>query len=150
MSQYLLFGSQASLFTRKAWGFLRWRKLDYDEQDIITEIMEKVILANVGWPVIPILQTSDGEITQDTVDLIAHVETQFPDPSFMLNGPVQRLVSHLIQLYADEWLTIRRCIIVGIVRNGFILNLAVHLRPKHLPKINTGSAIVYALWSGAL
>lgn len=106
MSQYSLFGSQASLFTGKARGYLRWKKLDFVEHAVTKKIMEEVILPNVGWPVIPVLQVPGGQIVQDTVDIIAHVEAATTGPSVMPEGPVQRLASLLLQLYADEWLTI--------------------------------------------
>ncbi|WP_166422357.1 glutathione S-transferase family protein [Paraglaciecola sp. 20A4] len=106
MSQYSLFGSQASLFTGKARGYLRWKKLDFVEHAVTKKIMEEVILPNVGWPVIPVLQLPNGQIVQDTVDIIAHVENVTTGPSVMPKGPIQQLVSLLLQLYADEWLTI--------------------------------------------
>lgn len=106
MSQYLLFGSQASLFTGKARGYLRWKKLDFVEHAVTQKIMEDIILPNVGWPVIPVIQTPEGEIIQDTAEIITHVEAATTGPSVMPDGSVQRLVSLLIQLYADEWLTI--------------------------------------------
>lgn len=106
MSQYLLFGSQASLFTGKARGYLRWKKLDFVEHAVTPKIMKEVILPHVGWPVIPVLQAPNGTIVQDTVDIIAHVEAATPGPSVMPKGPIQQLVSLLLQLYADEWLTI--------------------------------------------
>ncbi|MEH6559132.1 MAG: glutathione S-transferase N-terminal domain-containing protein [Oceanicoccus sp.] len=106
MSQYSLFGSQASLFTGKARGYLRWKKLDFVEHAVTQKIMEEVILPNVGWPVIPVLQAPNGQVVQDTVDIIAHVEAETTGPSVMPEGPMQQLVSLLLQLYADEWLTI--------------------------------------------
>jgi len=106
VSQYSLFGSQASLFTGKARGYLRWKKLDFVEHAVTQKIMEEVILPNVGWPVIPVLQVPNGQVVQDTVDIIARVEAVATGPSVMPEGPIQQLVSLLLQLYADEWLTI--------------------------------------------
>lgn len=106
MAQYTLYGSQASLFTGKARGYLRWKGVTFTELSVTPEIMKSVILKHVGWPVIPVMQTDDNRIIQDTADIIAEIETAEPGPSIMPDGPVQRFASELLHVYADNWLLI--------------------------------------------
>jgi len=104
MTGYILYGSQASLFTGKARGYMNWKGLAFEEQAVTETIMKTVILPHVGWPVIPVLQTPDGRIVQDTADIIAEIETAYPEPSVMPDGPVQRFASLLMQVFGDQWL----------------------------------------------
>jgi glutathione S-transferase len=106
MTSYTLYGSQASLFTGKARGYLRWKGVDFTERAVNEPIMREIILAKVGWSVIPVMQTPDGEIVQDTVDIMQTIEAAHPAPSVHPDGPVQRFVSQLLQTYADQWLVV--------------------------------------------
>lgn len=106
MSQYNLYGSQASLFTGKARGYLRWKGVDFIEHAVNDKIMKEKILATVGWPVVPVMETPDGRTVQDTADIIGEVEAHAPGPSVMPDGAVQRFASELLHVYADQWLVI--------------------------------------------
>jgi len=104
MTGYILYGSQASLFTGKARGYMNWKGLAYEERAVNETIMKTVILPHVGWPVIPVLQTPDGRIVQDTADIIAEIESANPEPSVMPEGPMQKFASLLMQVFGDQWL----------------------------------------------
>jgi glutathione S-transferase len=60
----------------------------------------------VGAPIVPVLQTSDGEVVQDTTDIIDFLEARHPEVPVYPKGPLQRLVALLLELYGDEWLII--------------------------------------------
>lgn len=104
MTGFVLYGSQASLFTGKVRGYLNWKGVAYEEKAVNETIMKTVILAHVGWPVIPVLQTPDGRIIQDTADIITEIEATHPEPSVMPAGSVQRFATLLMQVFADQWL----------------------------------------------
>jgi glutathione S-transferase len=104
MTGYILYGSQASLFTGKARAYLNWKGVPFEERAVDENIMRTVILPNVGWPVLPVLQTPDGRIVQDTADIIAEVEGAVGETSVMPDGPVQRFASLLMQVFGDQWL----------------------------------------------
>jgi len=106
MAHYTLYGSQASLFTGKARGYLRWKGVDFTELSVNEEIMKNVILKHVKWPVIPVMKTEDDRIIQDTGDIITEVETHAGGTPVRPNGPVQRFASELLHVYADTWLLI--------------------------------------------
>jgi glutathione S-transferase len=52
------------------------------------------------------MQTEDGKIVQDTVDIIAEIEANEGGTPVLPNGPVQRFASELLHVYADNWLLI--------------------------------------------
>lgn len=52
----------------------------------------------------PTVVTPEGTWWQDSADIIASLESRFPNPSVTPHGPRQKLTSLLIELFADEWL----------------------------------------------
>ena len=103
---YTLYGSQASLFTGKARGYLRWKGADYEEKAVNDQVFKELILPKVGWPVIPVMEASDGRVIQDTGDIIAEMEGVVPGPSVYPDGALQRFVSELLHVYGDIWMLI--------------------------------------------
>ncbi|MEO1321976.1 MAG: glutathione S-transferase N-terminal domain-containing protein [Pseudomonadota bacterium] len=106
MTGYTLYGSEMSYFTGKARAYLRWKGIDFTEIAPTPEVMKSEIIANIGWPVIPVLKTPEGEYVQDTSDIIAHFERQNPQSPALPKLPLQLFVTFLMQLFADEWLTL--------------------------------------------
>ena len=107
MAGYTLYGSEVSYFTGKARAYLRWRGVDFTEEQATREVYKDIIMPHVGWPVIPVMKTPGGEIVQDTADIIAHVEAaEARTPSVWPESPLQRFVCELLHLYGDEWLVI--------------------------------------------
>lgn len=107
MNTYTLYGGEVSYFTGKARAYLRWRGAVFEEVPATRDVFRDIILPSVGWPVIPVAAMPDGEIVQDTADIIAHVEAREQRaPPVQPEGPLQHFVSELLHLYADEWLVI--------------------------------------------
>lgn len=103
---YVLIGTEASYFSGKARAYLRWKGVDFSEKPATPEVYSSTIVPRVGFPVIPVLLTADNETVQDTADIIDYVERHERGPSVFPAGPVQKLASLLMQLYADEWLVL--------------------------------------------
>lgn len=103
---YVLIGTQASQFTGKARSYLRWKGVDFAERAATPELYRDIIEPRIGYPVIPILLTPNGGAIQDTREIIDHVEREEGGPALQPSGAVQKLAGLLIELYADEWLSI--------------------------------------------
>jgi glutathione S-transferase len=103
---YVLIGAEASQFSGKARSYLRWKGVDFSEKTATPEVYRDLVEPRIGFAVIPILMTPDDVAVQDTADIIDHVEKAESGPSVFPNGPVQKLASLLLELYADEWLII--------------------------------------------
>ncbi len=101
---YRLYGAEFSYFSGKVRAYLRWKGVEFADIQASRDIYRDVILPNVGWPVIPVLEDPDGKFVQDSTDIIAHVEAREGGVSVFPSGPVQKLVTLLVDLLADEWL----------------------------------------------
>lgn len=95
-----------SLFSGKARAYLRWRGVPFEERLATPEVYKTVIIPRLGYPMIPVIETPEGETIQDTTEIIDHFEAKTEGPSVFPEGPRQRLAAQLLELYGDEWLLI--------------------------------------------
>lgn len=103
---HTLYAAPLSLYSGKARAYLDWKGIDYTEVLSTPDIYAKVIIPNVGRPVIPVMQTDDGAILQDTTLIIDHFEAAHKGPSVYPETPRQRLAALLLECFGDEWLVI--------------------------------------------
>lgn len=100
------YGGPLSLYSGKARAYLDWKGVDYEEILSSTEVYKTIIVPKVGRPVIPVMETDEGETLQDTTLIIDHFEAKIGGPSVYPDTPKQRLVALLMEVYGDEWLVI--------------------------------------------
>jgi len=103
---YVLIGAEASQFSAKARACLRWKRVAFEDRNATPEVYRDIIEPRIGYAVIPVLLTPDGQIIQDSAEIIDHVDQLAPGQSAHPRTPLQELVSLLLELYADEWLVI--------------------------------------------
>jgi glutathione S-transferase len=101
-----LYGAPLSLYSGKARAYLDWKGVDYEEILSSADVYRDIIVPKVGRPVIPVMETGDGEIVQDTTCIIDHFEAESTGPSVYPDTPKQRLIALLLEVYGDEWLVI--------------------------------------------
>ena len=99
---YILWGAPLSLYTGKARSYLIKKGVPYRECFPTDPFFQTRILPQIGFFVVPVLETPDGAIIQDTSDLIEHLEAKFPEPALFPATPVQRAVAMLIDAFASE------------------------------------------------
>ena len=102
--QYTVYGGDISYYTGKTLSYFRFKDIPFDYQQATRGVYKNVILPGVGWPVIPVVVAPDGEVLQDTSDIIDELEQRFPQSPVLPEGPKQRVVSLLLEVYGDEWL----------------------------------------------
>ena len=103
---YILYGAEFSLYSGKARAYLRYKGLPFEERLATRRVYKEVIVPGVGAPIIPVLSTPDGELVQDTTDIIDFLERRHPEPPVYPAGPRQKLVALMLEHYGDEWLVI--------------------------------------------
>lgn len=103
---YVLIGTEASQFSGKARACLRWTGLPFVEQSATPEVYRDIIEPKIGYAVIPVLLTDDGQAIQDSAEIIDFADRSAGGAKAHPGTPLQELVSLLIELYADEWLVI--------------------------------------------
>ena len=103
---YVLIGADASQFSAKARACMRWKGMPFETRDATPEVYRDIIEPRVGYAIIPVLLTPDGQVLQDSAEIIDHVDSHVPGPSALPTTPMQEFISRVIELYADEWLAI--------------------------------------------
>ena len=105
MAAYILYAMPASLYSGKARSYLRKRRIEHVERaNGHPEYQQRVVPA-IGRMIIPVLQTPDGRLIQDTVEIIDFLEQTEPrEQSIYPPGSRQRAVAHVLELFGGEGL----------------------------------------------
>lgn len=103
---YILYGLDFFLFTGKARSYLCKKDIPFEEINISFGKTRSFVIKRTGVKFIPVVHTPDDKVIQDTTVIIDELEKRFPEHSVYPNTPKQKLVSLLLELYADEWLFI--------------------------------------------
>lgn len=106
MRPYRLLGAPVSYYTAKAHAFLRQKRVPFRDELATRAVFREEILPRVGWPVIPVLLTPEGETVQDTSDMVDLLEARHPNPPLVPRVPLRRFAALLFELYADEWIKV--------------------------------------------
>lgn len=95
---YILHGFDVSYFTAKARVAMRYKQIFLEEKRADVGW----ILENTGYAFIPAVSTPEGEVWQDTSDILDALEGRHPNPPLYPRSPVHRIVCALIEVFADE------------------------------------------------
>lgn len=101
---YVLWGSPHSFYTGKIRSYLIKKGVPYREQFAFHPQFQARILPAVRHFVVPILETPDGRILQDTTEMIEHLETVLSSPALIPGTPVQKAVAWLLGAFGSEGL----------------------------------------------
>jgi len=101
---FTLWGVAHSLYTGKIRSYLVKKGIAFREVYPTHPQFQARIMPAVGLMVVPILETPDGQILQDTSDMIDHVESRWPEPRVIPETPVQRAVTWLLGAFGSEGL----------------------------------------------
>lgn len=102
--RYTLWGTPHSLFTGKARSYLIKKQVPFDERMASDPRFLGEVVASVGHMVIPVVETPEGELIQDTSAIIDHCEARFPGPQLQPAGGVQHVVSLILDAFGSNYL----------------------------------------------
>lgn len=105
-ASYVLYGAYASFYTGKTRSYLRKKGIPFIERLPSHPRFRQVVSPAARSRRIPILETPDGTVIQDTTEIFEHLEARIPEPAALPPGPRQRLAAYLIDLFASECLRI--------------------------------------------
>jgi len=95
---YIFHGADVSYFSGKVRPAFAHKSLWMRE--VMPDILE--IKRRTGLHFFPVVETPDGDMWQDTSNILDRLEAAHPSPPLIPSTPVQRIVAYLIELYGDE------------------------------------------------
>jgi glutathione S-transferase len=102
---YTLYAMRISLYSGKARSYLIKQGIDYAEVVPGSRRFLQEIVPKIGRWIIPTLEAPDGEIVQDSTEIIDHFEREgLARRSAYPTTPRQRAVAHVLELYGSEGL----------------------------------------------
>ncbi len=103
-NQYIMYGAPVSLYSGKVRSYLRKKSIPYTERLTCHPEYLSDIFPAVGRMVIPVVKSPQGDIIQDTSEIIDYLELQHSELSKYPTSPTQRVLSLLFELFGDEGL----------------------------------------------
>jgi glutathione S-transferase len=96
---WIFMGVDRSHFSAKLRPALRYKQLHCLEYP--PDMAE--IVRRTGFGFVPVVITPEGEMLQDTTDIIDAIERRVPEPPLLPADPLQRVLCRIFELYADEF-----------------------------------------------
>ena len=78
---HVLWGTPHSLYTGKARSYLIKKQIPFTERLPGDQHFMGEIVPAIGHMVLPVVQTADGQLVQDTSAIIDHFEALYPQPA---------------------------------------------------------------------
>lgn len=98
-----LYGSPPSLYSGKARSYLRKAGIPFEEKLQNHPDYAARILPTIKRFVIPVLETTEGDIIQDTTEIIEFLEARSDKPLGVYpESPKQKIISMIIEMFGDE------------------------------------------------
>ncbi|MGI3130564.1 glutathione S-transferase family protein [Halopseudomonas pachastrellae] len=99
---YRLYGASHSLYTGKVRCYLRNQGIDYVELPTWHPDFATRILPQIGRGIIPVLETPEGRVIQDSIDIIDYLEAQgVPWPVYP-QSPLLHILAIIIEYYGCQ------------------------------------------------
>ncbi len=99
-----MYGAEFSLYSGKLRSYLRKKGIEFTEIQPWVMTYKRFIVPRTGVRYIPVLQTPEDEVWQDTTVIIDHMEERFPQPSVYPATARRKLAALILELFGDEWL----------------------------------------------
>lgn len=101
----VLYAMRSSLYSAKARSYLIKQRIAYIERPPGDPRFPAEVVPQIGRWIIPVLQTADGELIQDTCDIIEYFDAEMP-PERSAKPPagLQNIVTRVLEMFGSEGL----------------------------------------------
>ena len=99
---FTLWGASQSYYAGKARSYLIKKGLPYRELYPSNPQYQAKVLPMVKAFVVPVLETPEGQIIQDSADIIEYLEARFPEPAVTPTSPVLRTLAIVLDAFGSE------------------------------------------------
>jgi glutathione S-transferase len=96
-----LYGAEPSLYTGKIRSYLRKKAIPFEERNAWFP-RYGAVMKIVGRPIIPVIETAEGDIVQDTSEIFDFLEARHTENPMLPEGPRQKLVSYILEVFGNE------------------------------------------------
>ncbi|MFN7177301.1 MAG: glutathione S-transferase family protein, partial [Thermaurantiacus sp.] len=104
MGAHILYGSEPSFYTRKAWAAMRLLGLEVDDRLKSLAVKEEVEAAVGGYHRFPVVQSPAGDWLVDSTDIGLELSRRHPERSLMPDAGDLAFLVLLFDEWVDEWL----------------------------------------------
>ena len=105
MSKYVLYSMPASLYSAKVRSYMRKLNIPHTELANGHPAYQQHVVPTIGRMIVPVLETPEGELIQDSIAIIDYLETAEPrEHSIYPQGAKQLAVGHLFEIFGGEGL----------------------------------------------
>jgi glutathione S-transferase len=101
---HILYGSEPSFYTRKAWAAMRLLGLEVDDRLKSLAVKEEVEAAVDGYHRFPVLQTPEGDWLVDSTEIGLELSRRHPRRSLLPEADDLAFLVLLFDEWVDEWL----------------------------------------------
>ncbi len=99
---YVINGALGSPYSMKMRALFRYRRITHIWNHGVSA---QTAQSHVKAPVIPVIEYPDGSFHNDSTPLIYDLETRHSERSIVPPDPAKAFIAHLLEDFADEWLT---------------------------------------------
>lgn len=101
---HILYGSEPSFYTRKAWAALRLLGLEVDDRLKSFAVKDAVEAAVGGYHRFPVVQAAEGDWLVDSTTIVLELSRRHPSQSLMPDDPALAVLVRLAEEWFDEWM----------------------------------------------
>jgi glutathione S-transferase len=101
---YTLWQTPHSLYSGKLRSYMIKKRIAFREAAPSDPRFAAEVLPKVGHNVIPVLETAQGEVWQDTTAIIDALDARHPKPAIVPPGPVQQVVAGFLDAFGSNYL----------------------------------------------
>ena len=102
--QHTMWGTPHSLYAGKLRSYLIKKQVPYLEMIASDPRFLSEVIPQIGHMVVPVLETPEGELLQDTTEIIDHLEDRFESPCLKPSGPVQNVIALFLDAFGSNYL----------------------------------------------